>query len=694
MLRTRWYSNWLMNLSPRASGSAIAKRQHRRTLGRDHRRIAVQPLEERALLALTTFMNDNWNMITDNGAPGVVDAGDVVRNNNDAIAPGTITAIYGTDGFGTVTTGAATGSNLAFNNIDEAIAGTDVGGTLNVLAGGYAENVNLAKMISLLGIQAGVDARGRVVGSPNLAVESVIAPPSGIGLTLATGVAGATINGLAFQGGVRSIESASGPLTGILISNNHFGGFTDAALFLDDPGDDITIFRNVLDGTSKTTSGGMLHLDTDTFDGLEITQNWIINAGTGIGLFVDGDHNVGISAARTPLIQENRFADNDTGANLGSRSFEFGEISDNVFNSNDFDGLQGGIQNTLIARNTFSNNGRTGLALTGFGSVADPTRGAQSSVISENLFFGNTQEDLLFAADQFPGTISTNSAMFNSFGSATAVSYGGAETIDVTCNWWGSITGPTNAANPGGTGSILNGTGDFQPWLVYGTDADPSAPGFQLQTSISVPAQTSGFTTTNNNYRRLANVIDCLVDGQTVTLSGVFDWNEPNAAAAWALGNDGIGGNLDDFTLFVRPNLNNITITAASLGAATIQGPGDLAAVNLEGVFFFDDGDNQNWTFSNLQILDFDLSIGMFQGAGGADAYSGTTVNNNHFRVATDRNQTAAPGEVSANIGVHYSFGINQTFSNNLFDFAGDGVSAAAPSRRRWACNPTVPAAR
>src|SRR5262245_52799170 len=68
-------------------------------------------LEDRLAPATTpTFVNDNWNLIADNGAVGVLDAGDQVRNDNDTINPGTIVAILGTDGFGTVTTGAVTGT--------------------------------------------------------------------------------------------------------------------------------------------------------------------------------------------------------------------------------------------------------------------------------------------------------------------------------------------------------------------------------------------------------------------------------------------------------------------------------------------------------------------------------------------------------------------------------------------------------
>jgi hypothetical protein len=75
-----------------------------------------------------------------------------------------------------------------------------------------------------------------------------------------------------------------------------------------------------------------------------------------------------------------------------------------------------------------------------------------------------------------------------------------------------------------------------------------------------------------------------------------------------------------------------VTFTADNLGDGSIQGPGDLAGVDLEGVFFFNGGDNQNWTISNIRFLDFDLAIGMFFGAGGSDAFNNTHITNNYIR--------------------------------------------------------------
>ncbi|MGZ8833831.1 MAG: hypothetical protein ACXW19_11630, partial [Thermoanaerobaculia bacterium] len=180
----------------------------------------------------------------------------------------------------------------------------------------------------------------------------------------------------------------------------------------------------------------------------------------------------------------------------------------------------------------------------------------------------------------------------------------------------------------------------------------------------------------HNDFRRVQNAINAATPADTIILSGTFDFTQPFAAAAWALGNDNTPGTADDYSVYVPAGLNDITLTATALGNATIQGPGDLAAVNLEGFLFFDGGDNQGWTISNLRILDFDLSIGFFFGAGGVDAFNNTLIQNNFIRVPTDLNATVAPADVNQNIGIHFSFGTNQSITNNRIDIPGDGVSA------------------
>ena len=185
----------------------------------------------------------------------------------------------------------------------------------------------------------------------------------------------------------------------------------------------------------------------------------------------------------------------------------------------------------------------------------------------------------------------------------------------------------------------------------------------------------AAITSYNNDYTRIRNAVERAGNNWSVNLNGTFDWTEANAATSWSLGNDGVAS-VDDYEILVPANLNGVTFTAPmGAGTASIQGPGDLAAIDLESVLVFDGGDNQGWTISNMTFSGFDLSIGMFNGAGGSDAYNNTTITNNVFNIPTDLNATAAPSDAFQNIGIHYSFGTNQTISNNTFNVPGDGVS-------------------
>jgi hypothetical protein len=361
----------------------------------------------------------------------------------------------------------------AFDTVPGGIAAALSGATVFVAPGSYPANVSLGKSITLSGAQAGVPGCGRVVGAPNPAVESVLAGPGPTLLTLVTGCAGATIDGFAFSGGTRSIESTSGPLHDLTIQNNHMGGFTGGAIFLNDAGTEVTVHQNNVDGTSKVGGGGMVHLDTDSFSGFHLTDNCIVDGPTATGFFVDGNRNVNATGSRAPLISGNLLRGNATGANLGSRAFTDGTISDNDFEDNLFDGLQGGIKNTAITGNTFSGNGRSGLALTSFGSL-DPLRGAQGSTITLNDFVGNVREGLFYSSTQAPGTVSTNPATQNNFsGNGDGVFYAGSETLTLTCNWWNSADGPDKSPeNPNPPGEDLAAaSANFVQWL------DAPAPG-------------------------------------------------------------------------------------------------------------------------------------------------------------------------------------------------------------------------
>ena len=379
--------------------------------------------------------------------------------------------------------------NRDYSMISAAVGAAMSGDTIQVCPGTYTENVVLNKSLTLLGAQAGVDARGRV--SP---AESVVMPfmTTTSTLTLQTGSLGSIIDGFTFLGGSftggsghsGAIESTSGPIDNLQLLNNRIRGFTaGSGVFLNDKGINITVNQNEIDGMMKIGNADLFHLDQDNFDGFWFTNNRVVNGITGTGFFVDGTRNVdhGTAGSRIPLFSGNFINNNQTGVNLGRLAWGDGPITGNIFSNNLFDGLQGGPKNSTISQNTFDSNGRNGLALTSFGNTTDPARGAQNNTITQNCFTGNgflqVGAGIFFSATQFPGTISTNVANQNNIsGNAMGARYPlpGTETIDATSNWWGAADGP-GLPDGSGSGDGVDGHGkiNFTPFLTSQAGGTP-----------------------------------------------------------------------------------------------------------------------------------------------------------------------------------------------------------------------------
>lgn len=229
-------------------------------------------------------------------------------------------------------------------------------------------------------------------------------------------------------------------------------------------------------------------------------------------------------------------------------------------------------------------------------------------------------------------------------------------------------------------------------WLaiLMGIAVVTGMPNWELPSAFRFPAIVKAATVTvvpatsptpsDNDFTRINNALQTAASGDVISLQGTFNWTELNAAASWALGSDGIAATGDDYSLRV-PAINNLTITAPSLGAATIQGPGDLPNENLETFLIFDvSGTYNQLTVSNLRILDFDLSIGMFFG-GPVNKFDNTVITNNYIRIPTDLNSVAAPVDVNQNIGIHFAFGVNQQITNNQIDIPGSGIGDVGGAR-------------
>jgi hypothetical protein len=374
-----------------------------------------------------------------------------------------------------------------FSTIAAAVTAALLGDTILVCPGTYLENVTINKRVNLHGAQQGVPACLRVIGSPSPTTESIIAPAGGTLILLVTGSAGTVIDGFSLIGGLRGIESSTGPIDNVAILNNHIAGFTGSGIFLNDNGNDITIHQNNVNGASRVGGGASVHLDTDLFRGFHLTSNCIANGGTGAGFFTDGNHNVRPSITRLPLIDCNRIENNtaNVGMNLGTRAVDSCLIRNNLILNNAFDGIQGGIQNSRITLNRFAGNGRWGLALTSFGNLG-VDRGGQRDTITFNTFTDNDSAGFFISAAQAVGNAASIRTSNNNFvgnggggGAGMGVIYRGTETIEVTNNWWGDAGGPDYPpANPNPPADGLFATSaNYSPWLSGPVAGSPTCDG-------------------------------------------------------------------------------------------------------------------------------------------------------------------------------------------------------------------------
>jgi hypothetical protein len=635
----------------------------------------------------TTYVDDDW-------------AGTTPGEDPDGAGPA---QAFGTDAFAT---------------IQEAIDATADDGTVNVAAGTYSERIVIDSPMTVRGATYAASKYGYTVPASYAwddTVESIINEPTptlsgntvDIIDTRNVTFEGFVVQNLNASGNdqdsllrVTASSSATSPIENIIVQNNVIGPFTNTTsqdgthgrmgLYIAMPN-----YSN--QGLLNSSFNDNLIFDTQG-NGNNVfvwgaAEDYHTNGNTDMtGTVIDyndiyGSHRSGIEIAGGVdhlTISNNHIHDNSS-TNGGSTdpALKYGNgiaiirmgsdrtsttaygpsdlnLTGNLIENNEKHGVYTGpmITDSQFVNNEITSNGLDGLHIDldelYYGGSATPVYDSTSGVeVHYNELSGNTGSGA--AVNGTP----TNDFMINA-----------------TCNWWSDLSGPTSTDNTGGLGEEVGATTIFAPWLIYADD-DAGTLGFQPPAAFTVTAG-GEVSEADNDFRRLGNALTCVLSDQTVTLSGTFDWSQPLAQASWAIGADGDDTATDDNYWIMGPqNTDNVTITADSLGDGTIQGPGDLATLSLEGffgIYWGSTSSNQNWTISNLEIFDFDLSLGFFFG-GGTTQYNGLTLDNNHLRMPADLNATDYPNDNIQNIGIHLAFGQNQTITNNTIDVAGDGVS-------------------
>ncbi len=443
------------------------------------------------------------------------------------------------------------GTGASDETIQNAVNAATAGETIHVEAGTFHEEVTVNKTLTLLGAQAGVDARTGRVG----AQESVI-DGSTLGGAVVVTANNVVIDGFTIQG---DSSFTSGFNTGI-----HAGGGSGLHAV-------NNIIQSVPIGISPSGSGNVIQFN--------LIRNTITGPAGQSGIYTD----FGLS---NTLIDSNKFVNNPNGAIILTGSAP-GAVTTTTVSNNQTDSdivlffntgtqvtgntvtnstghgveLGGGDTNISISDNTISGvgSGFSGVRIADFiGGQPNSNVSIQNNVIATGPEFG-----IRVGLASYTGTLAANLNAITGTGTALS-NEDAAVTVDASSNFWGSSSPTTVQGRIAGTGAA---NVDFTPLLNNDESvANQSVVGFQPDLS-AVTVHALG--TQTGLVGRIAEGIALVSTGGTVTAAaGTYAENvDVNRA----------------ITLAGTPTING-TLTASASGAVVSPGgaaPGTMNSGNL-----------------------------------------------------------------------------------------------------------------
>ena len=506
----------------------------------------------------------------------------------------------------------------AKKTIQAGINQVSAGGAVNVASGTYAENVTIAKAVTLAGAGQASTTVVPAVSNPNPCAGSTLCgsatAASNIILTQADNV---TIHDMTLDGNnplITSGLSAGGSdldaRNGIV--ENHLAGVFDNLTV-----HDVTVKNIYLRGIYAASGGTGFNLHHNTVQNVQAESGSIamFNYG-GSGTFANNtvsDANDAISANHSSGTQ---FLNNTvTNSGSGVHTDNAGDAggSADLIDGNAVSDCANGygvwtfvpyIQPT-VTRNIVTNCA-VGMMATGSyagvgtlfqdnevdgAGLADSTglyittstfnwaSANVSATLTGNIIKNNT--DGIYYASEAGYSLTVNNlgnAIYGNSGTGASKAGTGTFSIKMLGDWWGTDTGPANAANLSGTGNSVADGIPFSPWLGIG-DASANA-GFQMaspMTWVAGPAVCDGTC--------IQKAIDFASNGDTVKAkSGVFNEHVIlNKAITLTAGSNPIidgGGSGDGITVTVPNatvssfevlNVTNGIVVAAGANNATVS---------------------------------------------------------------------------------------------------------------------------
>jgi hypothetical protein len=351
----------------------------------------------------------------------------------------------------TLTAGNATSGSCphVFPSIQSAVTAASAGDTIQVCPGTYLESVGVSKGLIINGNNAGISPNGGT-----RVTESIINGGGGPGIRIET-TDPVTIDGFTFSGGSSAMIDSYTTGHNPTIIRNIFADQVDGFFFFEP-----ALFK---------FEDNYLHDLTDcgpACEGVFVAGNW--NGTTGTVASIKNNVWATLGAPATNL-------SNISGTISGNR---FSYVSYYcVFLANG--------TNVDVCGNTFDHTINPGLGSRTWGAgirFFTPSAGFGAR-ITGNTFTSNYVGIGVRQGTSEPTVDITGMDIYahqNNFvgNTAAGLRHDGVGTFNATSNWWNSTSGPTNAANPTGTGDAIDGSGpvNFTPWLTAAATVGCFAP--------------------------------------------------------------------------------------------------------------------------------------------------------------------------------------------------------------------------
>ncbi len=407
------------------------------------------------------------------------------------------------------------------------------GGTVQVAAGTFNENVTISTPLTLAGASAATTIVRPAISNPNCGGAgggSLCAGSSNIILVQANNV---TIHDIGLDGDNPALTSgivqagADLDARNGIITNHVLGVYQNLVVH-------HSTIKNIYLRGIYASSGGSFNFHDNTVQNVQanpasiamfnfggsgtfanntvsgandgISSNWstgtqyLNNVITGAGSGIHTDNNGG-SGGVADLIQGNTVSACQPN---GYGVWTFAPFLNLTVTQNTITGCAVGLaaagQNGVPAvTTTFSDNAVDGLSAPGsVGAYITTDRFGFGTTNVAATLTGNIIKNNAVGidADSQAGYTATINATRNAiFGNGAGVALTNTPTppvvlgigtfiLNMTPNWWGDISGPAHALNPGGIGNAVPNGVTYSPWIGIGTDSSPSA-GFQLTSPMT-----------------------------------------------------------------------------------------------------------------------------------------------------------------------------------------------------------------